>query len=268
MTKMENLKIFTNSELGTVRTIENNGNIEFCGSDVAKALGYSNPSKALNDHCRYVTKRYIPHPQSKNKTIEMTFIPDGDVYRLITHSKLPSAKKFESWVYDEILPTMRKTGGYVSDDEAFINTYLPFMDESTKDMFRNSLATLRKQNEIIEKQKRELEYKEDVIIGLVDDITVADKRQILNRVVRYNNAKYQERWSILYREFENKYHIDLSRRLDSYNKTHKPKCKSKIDYIDKVMNKIPELYELASKLFENDVKALVDEMYEANKKER
>ena len=59
MTKMENLKIFTNSELGTVRTIENNGNIEFCGSDVAKALGYSNPSKVLNDHCRYVTKRYI-----------------------------------------------------------------------------------------------------------------------------------------------------------------------------------------------------------------
>ena len=74
---MENLKIFTNSELGTVRTIENNGNIEFCGSDVAKALGYSNPSKVLNDHCRYVTKRYIPHPQSNNKTIEMTFIPEG-----------------------------------------------------------------------------------------------------------------------------------------------------------------------------------------------
>ena len=93
---MENLKIFTNSELGTVRTIENNGNIEFCGSDVAKALGYSNPSKVLNDHCRYVTKRYIPHPQSNNKTIEMTFIPEGDVYRLITQQTPPQPKSLRA----------------------------------------------------------------------------------------------------------------------------------------------------------------------------
>lgn len=96
---------------------------------------------------------------------------------------------------------------------------------------------------------------------MVDEITLAEKWQILNRVVRYNHANYKERWNILYREFENKYHMDLSRRLESYNEDHKPKCKSKLDYIDKVLNKIPEVYELAAKLFENDVKALIEEMY-------
>lgn len=102
-----------------------------------------------------------------------------------------------------------------------------------------------------------------MIIGLVDDISLAEKRQILNRVVRYNHANYRERWSVLYREFENKYHINLQHRFEAYNESHKPKCKGKLDYIDKVMNKVPELYEIATKLFENDIKALVEEMYSA-----
>lgn len=58
----------------------------------------------------------------------MSFIPKGDLYRLIAHSKLPSAEKFEFWVFDEVLPTIRKTGGYVSNEDMFINTYLPFAD--------------------------------------------------------------------------------------------------------------------------------------------
>lgn len=76
--------------------------------------------------------------------------------------------------------------------------------------------------------KKEIEHKEDVIIGLVDDISLAEKRQILNRVVRYNHANYRERWSILYREFEQKYHIDLHKRLESHNEDGKPKCKKQI----------------------------------------
>lgn len=111
--------------------------------------------------------------------------------------------------------------------------------------------------------KKEIEHKEDVIIGLVDDVTLAEKRQILNRVVRYNHANYRERWALLYREFEQKYHLDLHRRFSDHNRDSKPKCKNKLDYIDRVMGKIPELYEIAAKLFENDVKALVAEMYEA-----
>lgn len=176
-------------------------------------------------------------------------------------SKLPSAEKFESWVVEEVLPTIRKTGGFVNNDDLFINTYFPYADESTKAMFKSTLLTVRKQNEIIKEQKKEIEHKEDVIIGLVDDISLAEKRQILNRVVRYNHANYSERWSALYREFENKYHINLQHRLNAYNENHKPKCKGKLDYIDRVMNKVPELYEIATKLYENDIKSLVEEMY-------
>ena len=96
------------------------GKVLFCASDVAKALGYSNDSKAIKDHCRWVTKRYLPHPQSPSKKIQMSFIPEGDVYRLITHSKLPSAEKFESWVFDEVLPLIRKHGVYVDDEPWFV----------------------------------------------------------------------------------------------------------------------------------------------------
>ena len=113
---MKDLQIFKNEEFGTVRTIEQDGKVLFCGKDIAEALGYTNASKALNDHCRYVTKRYTPHPQSPNKQIEMTFVPEGDVYRLITHSKLPGAEKFERWVFDEVLPSIRKHGMYATDE--------------------------------------------------------------------------------------------------------------------------------------------------------
>lgn len=70
----------------------------FPATDCAKVLGYSNPHKAIGDHCRYLTKREVPHPQSVGKTIEMSFIPEGDLYRLIARSKLPAAEQFERWV--------------------------------------------------------------------------------------------------------------------------------------------------------------------------
>lgn len=105
------IKTFTNEKFGTVRTEEIESKIYFCGSDVAKALGYARPNDAISAHCRCTVKRSILHPQSKNKTIQMSFISEGDVYRLIASSKLPKAQEFESWVFDEVLPTIRKTGG-------------------------------------------------------------------------------------------------------------------------------------------------------------
>ena len=106
------LHVFKNKTFGQLRTIEEDGKILFCASDVAKALGYTNAPDAVKRHCRYTVKRSTPHPQAKDKMIEVTFIPEGDVYRLITHSKLPSAEKFESWVFDDVLPSLRKNGYY------------------------------------------------------------------------------------------------------------------------------------------------------------
>ena len=113
---MENIQIFKNDSFGAVRTVtDDSGRVLFCGSDVAKALGYSNIPDAISRHCRCIVKCDIPHPQSHDKTIEMSFINEGDVYRLTFGSKLPSAEKFTDWVSDEVLPTIRKHGAYMTD---------------------------------------------------------------------------------------------------------------------------------------------------------
>lgn len=190
-----------------------------------------------------------------------SFLTESGVYKLIFKSHKEEAEKFQNWVTDEVLPSIRKTGGYVNNDELFINIYLPFADDTTKSLFKGTLETVRKQNEVIVEQKKTIEHKEDVIIGLIDEIDLAQKRQVLVRVVKYKTKNYRERWNELYKQFEMKYHIDLKRRFNTYNENNKPKLKNKLDYIDKVLNKIPELYEIACKLYENDVKELVKEMY-------
>ena len=90
---MNQMEIFKNPEFGSIRVIEEDGKYLFSGLDVANALGYSNSRASISRHCRYVTKRDVPHPQSPEQTIRMTFIPEGDVYRLIVHSRLPSAER-------------------------------------------------------------------------------------------------------------------------------------------------------------------------------
>lgn len=106
---MNEIKIFENQEFGKVRALEIDGKPYFCGSDIAEALGYAKPNNAVSMHCRATLKQGIP---ISGKIQEVNFIPEGDVYRLIVRSKLPSAEKFEKWVFDEVLPSIRQTGGY------------------------------------------------------------------------------------------------------------------------------------------------------------
>ena len=113
---MNELIIFNNPEFGEIRTIEEDGKVLFCGSDVAKALGYAKPQNAIDRHCKGALKRGIPHPQSPDKTIEMNFIPEGDIYRLAAKSELPGAERFESWIFDEVLPSIRKHGAYLTPE--------------------------------------------------------------------------------------------------------------------------------------------------------
>lgn len=106
---MNELQIFNNEEFGSVRTIEIDGKPYFAASDVATALGYSNPRDAISRHCKGVVKHDIP---TTSGIQALSFIPEGDIYRLIVKSQLPSAEKFEVWVFDEVLPQIRQTGGY------------------------------------------------------------------------------------------------------------------------------------------------------------
>lgn len=145
---------FNNPDFGEVRTLEENGSVLFGGTDVAKALGYSNPSKAVNDHCRCLTKRYVPHPQAADKHLEMVFIPEGDVYRLIVRSKLPTAERFERWVFDEVLPAIRKNGGYIAGQENMTAEELMakalLMAKKTIDEKEAKLAKVTVQNTIMQ----------------------------------------------------------------------------------------------------------------------
>ena len=111
---MNELQIFNNPEFGEIRTINENGAVLFCGSDVARALGYTNPSKALTDHCKGITKRHTPTNGGEQL---LSFIPESDLYRLIFRSKLPSAERFTDWVTTEVLPSIRKNGGYIAQQE-------------------------------------------------------------------------------------------------------------------------------------------------------
>lgn len=112
---MNELQIFKNNQFGEIRTVEENGKVLFCGSDVAKALGYDQPHKAIERHCknggmfRTVTDSLGREQQAK-------FINEGNLYRLIANSKLPAAEKFESWIFDDVLPTIRKHGMYATDE--------------------------------------------------------------------------------------------------------------------------------------------------------
>lgn len=111
---MNELQIFDNKEFGEVRMAEIDGKPHFVATDVAIALGYSTPRDAISRHCKGVVKHDTP---TLGGIQQLSYISEGDVYRLIIRSKLPSAEKFERWIFDEVIPSIRKNGGYISGQE-------------------------------------------------------------------------------------------------------------------------------------------------------
>lgn len=122
------------------------------------------------------------------------------------------------------------------------------------------LLVNKEQKETIEYQEETIIHKEDVIVGLVDEVDLATKRQRITQIVRFRSKNYQDRYKLLYTEFEKKYHLNLEMRFDRFNKKNKPKLKNKMDLIEKELKMIPQLYELCVKLFEQDFKILLEEM--------
>lgn len=107
-------QVFENEEFGTIRTMVQEGNLLFCGADVAKALGYSKPNNALNAHCKGAPIQGTLQTTGGPQTVR--FITEGDMYRLIASSKLESDQRFESWVFDDVIPAIRRDGAYVASD--------------------------------------------------------------------------------------------------------------------------------------------------------
>lgn len=166
---MNELQIFKNEEFGEIRTIEVNNQPWFVGKDVADILGYSNPQKAIRDHIK-----------DKHKTVNETFtvngtapvlIDEAGVYSLVMRSKLPKAEEFQEWVTSEVLPTIRKTGGYLTPEK--VEEVLSNPDTIIK--LATEIKNLRTENAIQKQQIAEFKpVKEyvDTILSSTDTVTV------------------------------------------------------------------------------------------------
>ena len=150
-----NMETFSSQDFGSVRIIQKDDECLFCGTDIARALGYGQPHKGVSNHCRYGKKCTVPHPQSASKYIEMIFIPEGDVYRLIAHSRLPSTERFEKWVFDEVLPSIRKHGGYITDNVL-----------NNPDLLEQALTALKAERE----KRAELEAKNAIQLDIIHEM--------------------------------------------------------------------------------------------------
>lgn len=179
---MNELTIFENPNFGEVRTIDINDKPYFVAVDVARALGYSNPHDAIARHCKGVVKHEgvsININQYGTKTSQramMSFIPEGDIYRLITRSQLPEAEKFETWVFDEVIPSIRKHGLYAMDD-LINNPDLAIKALTALKEEREKNAKLAAVNEEL-KPKAEIA---DAITESKDSISVGDMAKLLKQ---------------------------------------------------------------------------------------
>lgn len=137
------IQVFNNEQFGALRTYEEDGQVLFCGKDVAASLGYKDTTNAMKRHCRGVAKRH-PIQDSLGRIQEAVFITEPDLYRLITHSKLPTAEKFERWVFEEVLPAIRRTGGYLVAKQ----------DETPEQIMARAVLVAQ---DTIERQKKQIE---------------------------------------------------------------------------------------------------------------
>lgn len=216
---MNNLEIFRNEEFGEIRTVEENGKILFVASDVANALGYTNPPKAVRDHCRGVTKRSTP---TSSGIQEMSYIGEPDMYRLIMKSKLPSAEKFEAWVMEEVLPTIRQNGTYQKPMTALEQLQLTqqaVMEVNTK---------VDAVNQDLQDFKMELP-----ILGIeIDRITSAVHRRGVSALGSKQSPAYQNRslrskvYQDIYRELKRQFGVV------SYKEIRRNQCGLAISVID------------------------------------
>ena len=265
-------------EFGNLRGLTIDGEPWFVGKDVATALGYKDTVNTLKKHvsdedkimgCQNATPSF---KDNLGRVQYPTIINESGLYSLILSSKLESAKAFKHWVTSEVLPTIRKTGGYIKtgQEDLFVDTYMPFLDENYKNLFKLNLQaldqqnkTIRKQKIIIETQKQDIKDFQEALDAYTKDVPLATKRMLINRLIRFPGTNFGLRWMVLYREFDNVYHMSVKTRMNKYNATHTPMCKSQMEFIDLHLGMVNELFDLAVKLFKSDYEALIQQMYDA-----
>ncbi|MBO5448426.1 MAG: phage antirepressor KilAC domain-containing protein [Ruminococcus sp.] len=157
------IKIFENEEFGKVRTVIKDGEPWLVGKDVAVILGYAKPENAIAAHVDSEDKTTtLIQGTGSNYKSKTTIINESGFYSLVLSSKMPRAKEFKRWVTATILPTLRRTGGYVSNEEMFIENYLPFLDEPYQNLFRLQMMAINQLNERIRHDQPLVEFANQV----------------------------------------------------------------------------------------------------------
>ena len=213
---MNELRIFENPQFGEVRTLEEGGQVLFCGKDVCTALGYKDTTNAMKQHCHGVVKRHLT--DSLGREQETNFIPEGDIYRLAARSELPGAAAFESWIFDDVLPSIRRNGLYATEkttaqlleDPDFLIQTLQTLKEE-----REQRRHLEKCSRILEQRVSEYEpkarYVDEIlkcpgcvlISQIAEDYGMSAKA--LNKLLHEEGVQYNMggQW-LLYKEHQNK----------------------------------------------------------------
>lgn len=203
---MNELQIFSNPQFGEIRTTEMNGEPWFMGKDVAEVLGYSNPRKAIIDHVDEEDKTDgVTIRDSIGREQKPVFINESGLYSLILSSKLPTAKSFKRWVTSEVLPTMRKTGGYIPVTQ----------DMTDMEILSRALQISQRTIEERNKQIAELEPKAQYLDSILDSDELLTTTQIakdygmtayqMNKLLHGLGVEYKQngQW-LLYAQHQNK----------------------------------------------------------------
>ena len=243
---MNKIQEFFNEKFGTVRTITIDGVVYFVGIDIAKSLGYSNAAKAVSTHCKKAIKSDIDvssqngNAHKARKSQEMLVITKSDIYRLIVRSKLESADEFESWIFDEIMPTIEKTGAYIEEgrEQEMVNYYFSSLSSDLQGKIVN---------ELMEKNKELQQFYDDLMNteGLMSMNTVSKELNGfgLKTLYAYLRGKkimfYKEGVNIPYQRFMNQglFKVVESPCADGKYRPTTYATKKGLDYIRKLLHK-------------------------------
>lgn len=251
---MNHIQIFQNEQFGKVRvTIDNNNEPLFCLADVCAVIGIKDTSRCasrLDDDVRQT------HPIKDNlgRTQKATFVTESGLYDVIIRSDSEKAKPFRKWVTSEVLPSIRKHGAYMTEqtlEKALLSPdYLIRLATQMKEEQQKRIEAEEANKLLLEANT----HQEQVIEGLVSEISLADMRQRITQIVRKGSAgDIGKGYRLLYSEFNYKFHVNVFTRMN--NALYKGNA---MDYIEKEMGKLPDLYDLACKLFENTYEDLME----------
>ena len=207
---MNEIKIFESEQFGKIRTVlSESGEPMFCLVDVAKALGYSRPADAVSQHCKGVA--VLPTPTTGGVQ-QVKFGKEGEVYRLTMRSKLPDAEKFQDWVCDEVLPSIRKNGGYISTSESdtpdVIMARALILAQETIANHERKMKELEERNNMLVHQKKLFTTTE-----IAKELNMRSAKELNDLLIKMKvQFKQNDTW-ILYSKYADKNYVSIKQEV-------------------------------------------------------